>query len=157
MAIDLSTAGTKVYYAVEKTAGTRPTAAADYVQIKGLKSIPEMNPEPESLETTELEETEYKTYINGLKDLGGALTFTMNLRNDTKKGWKDMYGKYKTGIETGLETWFCIVNPGLDEDLFFTGEPAPLGMPGMEVNSVLESNVYITPTNAPDWYEKLEV
>ena len=77
MAINLSTAGVQLLYAVEATKGTRPTSG--YTRIKGIKSTPSLNPSPETLETTTLDETEYKTYIDGLKDLGGALEFTFNL------------------------------------------------------------------------------
>ena len=56
MAIDLSTAGVKLYRAVETTPGTRPTTG--YTHVPGIKSIPELNPEPDNLETTTLEATE---------------------------------------------------------------------------------------------------
>ena len=80
MAIELSTAGIKMGYAVEETAGTMPTTG--YTVIPSLKSIPSLNPAPDTLETTDLSQTEYKTYIDGLKDLGGALTFTANLTQE---------------------------------------------------------------------------
>ena len=75
--IQLSTAGVTLLYAAEATAGTRPTTG--YEKISEIKSIPELNPEPDNLETTTLEETERKTYVPGLKDIGGALSFTANL------------------------------------------------------------------------------
>ncbi len=149
MAINLITAGTKVYYAVEETAGTRPNNMASYTQIIGLKSIPEMNPEPEALETTELEEEVQKTYVAGLKDPGGALPFLINLRDDTADAWDNLVKAYETGIKTGLETWFYVQPKGLSRGWFFTGEPSEMGIPSMEVNAVLEANVYITPTSAP--------
>ena len=77
MAINLSTAGIKLKYAVETTKGTRPTSG--YTALTGAKSTPSLNPSPDTLETTTLDELEYKTYIDGLKDLGGALEFTFNL------------------------------------------------------------------------------
>lgn len=40
-AIDLSTAGIKVAYAIEETAGTKPTA---FTNIPNPKSIPDTNP-----------------------------------------------------------------------------------------------------------------
>ena len=64
MAINLSTAGVKLAYAVEETAGARP--ASGYTRIYGAKSTPSLNPSPDTLETTTLDETEYKTYIDGL-------------------------------------------------------------------------------------------
>ena len=42
--IQLSTAGVKLLYAAEATAGTRPTTG--YKEISEIKSIPELNPEP---------------------------------------------------------------------------------------------------------------
>ena len=50
MSIQLSTAGVTMKYAVEATSGTRPTTG--YTEVPELKAIPEMNPEPDTLETT---------------------------------------------------------------------------------------------------------
>ena len=72
MAIDLSTAGIQVAYCAEATAGTKPTTG--WTKLTGIKSIPDFNPEPSSLETTTLDATEYRTYIPGLKDVGGVET-----------------------------------------------------------------------------------
>lgn len=149
MSIRLSTAGVSVGYAVEETVGTMPTTG--YIHIPELKSIPEMNPEPSTLETTTLDETEYKTYIDGLKDLGGALSFTANLTQDFKDKWAEMVTAYETAKAAGKNTWFCIQFPGIDEAVFFTGNPSNLGAPAAEVDSVLEINAYITPTSAPAW------
>lgn len=150
--IRLSTAGITVNYAVETTAGTRPTAG--YTKIPEIKEIPELNPAPETIETTTLEEKEYKTYVNGLKDLGGALTFTANLTVDFMDEWDALMTKFEETQADGKSMWFCIVVPGLKESLYFTGEPAALGMPGVGVSAALETSVYITPTNAPKWDTK---
>lgn len=150
--IQLSTAGVTLWYAPETTAGTRPTTG--FTQITEIKSIPELNPEPDNLETTTLEETEYRTYIAGLKDLGGALTFTANLTEVSMGEWEDVVAAYDAAAEENLALWFCIVVPGLTKALYFTGQPSPMGMPGMEVSSVLEVNLYITPTGAPVWETK---
>ena len=50
MAINLSTLGVQLHYAVETSAGTRPTSG--YERIYGIKSTPSLNPAPESIETT---------------------------------------------------------------------------------------------------------
>lgn len=152
MAIQLSTAGVTMYYAVEETAGTRPTTG--YTKISEVKSIPELNPEPDNLETTPLEETEWRTYIPGLKDLGGALGITRNLTEASMEEWEGMVDTYDTAAKDNKSVWFCIVVPGLTKSLFFTGQPSPMGMPGMEVSAVLEVTNYITPTSPPTWLEK---
>ena len=58
MAQELSTAGVLLKYAVETTAGTRPTTG--YTTVPSIKSIPDLNPEPESLEVTDLSDTEWR-------------------------------------------------------------------------------------------------
>ncbi len=151
-AINLSTAGVYLAYAVEETAGTRPTAG--YTRLTGAKSTPSLNPSPETLETTTLDETEYKTYIDGLKDLGGALEFTFNLTEELITQWSTLMTAYETAKAAGKATWFTIVIPGLTNSFYFTGNPSAMGLPETSVSSVLEITNYITPTNAPASYAK---
>lgn len=150
--IQLSTAGVTLLYAAEATAGTRPTTG--YEKISEIKSIPELNPEPDNLETTTLEETEWKTYVPGLKDIGGALSFTANLTEASMTEWEGVVDAYDTAAAENKATWFCIVIPGLTKALYFTGQPSPMGMPAMEVSAVLETTLYITPTGVPQWAAK---
>ena len=149
MAINLSTAGIHLFYAVEETSGTRPTAKSSYVDLKGVKSIPSMNPAPDTLETTDLNETEYKTYIDGLKDLGGALEFTFNLTQELVTNWGTLMEAYTAAKEANKATWFLIDIPGLTNGFYFKGNPTSMGIPEAEVNTVLEITNYITPTGAP--------
>lgn len=154
MGIAISTAGVTLGYAVEATAKTRPTTG--YTVIPDIKEIPEMNPEPETLETTTLAETEYKTYIEGLKDLGGALSFLANYTEELETVWSALVSAYKSANAEGKAVWFEVKHPKLDKSVFFTGQPSAMGLPAMSVGSVLETNLYITPTNAPAWEEKTE-
>jgi len=150
--INLSTAGVYLAYAVEATAGTRPTTG--YKKITGAKTTPSLNPSPETLETTTLDETEYKTYIDGLKDLGGALEFTFNLTETLITEWEALMTAYETAKASGKATWFTIVIPGLTKSFYFTGNPSEMGLPETSVSAVLEITNYITPTNAPESYPK---
>ena len=154
MAINLSTAGIHLYYAVEETAGTRPTVKTAYTDLVGVKSIPSLNPSPETLETTTLNETEWKTYIDGLKDLGGALEFTFNLTQDLVTMWDALIEAYEAAKATNKATWFLIDIPGLTEGLYFPGNPSSMGIPEAAVSSVLEITNYITPTGAPEMAAK---
>lgn len=150
--IQLSTAGVTLNYAVETTAGQRPTSG--YAKISEVKSVPELNPEPDNLETTTLEETEWKTYIPGLKDPGGSLSFTANLTEASMEEWEGVVEAYNTAAASNLRTWFCIIIPGLTKALYFAGQPSPMGMPSMEVSAVLETSLYVTPVSAPEWQAK---
>jgi hypothetical protein len=152
MGIAISTAGVTLGYAVEETKGTRPTTG--YTLIPDIKEIPEMNPEPETLETTDLAQTEFKTYIEGLKDLGGALSFTANYTTDLETVWAALVEAYKTAIASDKAIWFEVKHPKLSKSVFFTGQPSAMGLPAMSVGSVLETNLFITPTNAPAWETK---
>lgn len=152
MAINLSTAGIHLKYAVETTKGERPTTG--YIDLKGVKSTPSLNPSPDTLETTDLNETEYKTYIDGLKDLGGALEFTFNLTEELVGIWEALMTAYEAGKAAEKATWFLIDIPGLTKGTYFPGNPSEMGIPETSVNSVLEITNYITPTGAPVRAEK---
>lgn len=147
MAVNLSTLGVQLHYAVEASAGTRPTTG--YTRIYGIKSTPSLNPAPEAIETTTLDELEYKTYVDGLKDLGGALEFTFNLTEELIEKWDDLMEAYETAKAQNLNTWFAIVVPGLSEAFYFPGNPSAMGLPETSVNTVLEITNYITPVGAP--------
>lgn len=157
MAINLSTAGIHLYYAVEATAGTMPVTGL--IDLKGVKSTPDFNPAPDTLETTTLNETEWKTYIDGLKDPGGALEFNFNMTQELVTLWGNLMTAYEAGkkSETPLATWFYIMIPGLNKVFCFTGNPSSMGLPPAEVSSVLEITNRITPTGAPTQVLKSEI
>lgn len=126
--IQLSTAGVKLLYAWLRPR-LAPALTTGYKEISEIKSIPELNPEPDNLETTTLAETEWKTYIPGLKDIGGALSFTANLTEKSMEEWEGVVDAYDTAAADNKATWFCILIPGLTKVLYFTGKPSPMGMP----------------------------
>lgn len=142
-----STAGMWLGYAAEATAGTRPTTG--YTKIPEVKSIPSFNPAPETIESTTLEETEYKTYVKGLKDLGGALEFGANMTDDLSTAWDTLLSTFDTTVAAGKKVWFCIVHPKLAEATYFTGDPSGIGLNEASVGSMAETTLYITPTGAP--------
>lgn len=147
MAINLSTLGVQLHYAVEETAGNMPTTG--FTRIYGIKSTPSLNPAPDTIETTTLDELEYKTYVDGLKDLGGALEFTFNLTQELTEKWDELMETYETAKVAGKRTWFAIVIPGLSDAFYFPGNPSAMGLPETSVNTVLEITNYITPVGAP--------
>lgn len=148
MAVELSTAGILVKWAVETTAGTKPSA---FTELVGVKSISEYNPEPNMLDTTPLKETVAHTYIPGLLDSGGAQQLTVNDYDDFRTSYNALYSAYETGRADGKALWIEYYIPDLtgDNGFFFTAIPSPLMFGGAEVDSVLENVVYLTPTSAP--------
>lgn len=147
MAKELSTAGITIGYAVESTAGTRPTTG--YTVIPHIKVIPDaLNPEPGSLDATDLSDLEFMSYILGLKDLGGSIAFEANWNSTFMTAWGDCVTAYPTD---GKEMWWQITVPGITKKFYFSGEPSKLGFPGAEVNSVFGGNVYIAPHDVAGW------
>ena len=154
MAIAISSIGAKVSFAFETTAGTRPTSG--YKKLPQIKEIPEMNPSPETLETTSLDNTEYKTYIDGLKDLGGSLAFTANFTQelyDLYNGADGIMKEWETARAEGKAMYLCIDIKGLDNSCYLSVIPSKLGIPAASVNSVMEVSLYFTPAGEPEWAE----
>lgn len=143
----LSTAGMTLQYAVETTPGTRPTTG--YIEIPEVKSMPSFNPSPNTIDSTTLKETEYMTYVQGLKDLGGALEYGANLTQDLIDAWDTLMDAYDTAVEEGNQVWFAVVHPQLSDATYYVGTPAPLGLNEATVDSMLETTLYITPNSAP--------
>ena len=155
MSVAIHSKGITLKKAVEVTKGTRPTTG--YTQVARLRSMPDFNEAPNGIDVTELDETQYKQYISGLSDPGGAKPFHANLTDDLMDKWETLRTAYETGqaAENGpLETWFEITHPKLAKSFYFRGEPAPMGFSAAEVDNALEIDVYITPHQIAGWAAK---
>lgn len=148
MAIELSTAGVKVYWCVR---AYLPDALEAFTHIPHIKAIPDINPEPATHETTDLEQEEWKTYIPGLKDVGGAISLTANNTKDFLTEWGELLDEYASGYANGEKTYFCVYIPGLSRAFYFDGEPARLGLSAIDVDAVLEIEPHITLSGVQGW------
>lgn len=149
MAGEFSTAGIKVYYAKASTISNTPPSGS-YTQLPGIKSTPDFNSEPSTLEVTDLSDPVYKRYIPGLKDLGGASAFTANLTTAFKTAWASLCTEAESVKDGTGEIWFEIAIPDF-ESFYFTGTPTPLGLGALEVDSVMEIDAYVTPNKVVGW------
>ena len=95
-AINLSTLGVQLHYAVEAEKGVMPTTG--FTRIYGIKSTPSLNPAPDTIETTTLDETEYKTYVDGLKEWGIRVTITRETDVVIPKYNKSISSKFITPV-----------------------------------------------------------
>lgn len=152
MAIELSSAGVTLQWAAETTAGQMPTTG--YKKISGIKSTPDLNPETDSLEVTDLSDTEWKRYIGGLKDVGGDMAFGANNTEQFQTDWAELCDTYAANAENGLGMWFAIVIPGLTKAFYVSVVPQPLGLSAIEVSSVLEIDAYASPKLIAGWKAK---
>lgn len=153
ISISLSTAGILFGYAVETVAGTKPTT---FTQIERAMSLPALNPTPDNIDVTPLDATEWKEYINGLKDTGGALAIKFSLNDTFMTEWDKFVNAYETGKASSKRAWCEFYIPGTKKSFFFTCEPAPLGFGGAEVSSHLEIEAYVTPTGEIGYAESIK-
>lgn len=148
MSLEISTAGILLKYAVEATAGTRPTTG--YTIIPNIKTIPDFNPAPSNLEVTDLSDTVWKRYIEGLKDPGGSLAFDANFTTAFKTAWTTLVSAYAAGLVDSKATWFEVMVPDFGS-FYFAGIPAELGLASANVDEVFAGSVYITPNQVHGW------
>ena len=150
-AIDLSTAGIRIGVAYESTSGTRPTSG--YTNIPNPKSIPSMDDAPSLLDATSLNATKYKTYVQGLRDLGGGdIAITFNYTQAWCDLWDTMVATNEANKATNKRTWLVFYIPGIDDSFFMPVDIVPRGNPGAEVDSVLETTGHFIPIGEPDFY-----
>lgn len=143
-----STAGMYLCYA---TGATRPSSG--YTVVPEIKGIPSFNPSPESIDSTTLLETEFRTFVEGLKSLDGALEFSANLTEDLITTWNACNAAHDA-LTTGNAMWFAVVHPKLSKAVFFEGDPSPLGLNEAQVGAMLETTLYVTANSAPEWQTK---
>ena len=114
------------------------TLSLDTQKVVGLQNTPEISETTEKLETTDLE-SENKTYVNGLKDFGDALSFQVlytkeefakvrALQEDEAE--HDAEITYPDGMKVSFKAYVAVV------------------LSGAEVNSVLTFNIELTPASA---------
>lgn len=148
MALEYSTIGTKVLYAVETTAGTRPTTG--YTEIENIVAIGEDNGEPEQIEVTNLKDTRHRSIAGLLGDTDLA-SLTVNFTDAFKSAWETLITACATGKASGKQTWFEYKLPGHTESWFFAGTPQPLGFGGANVAEAQQLDVYITKEDYAGW------
>ena len=145
--LELSTIGIKLQYCAETTAGTKPTTG--YTEVSNIISVGEIAGSPDQLEVTNLQDT-WKRYIAGVRDAGGDIQIGANLTSAFRTAWETLVTAYATAFAAGKAVWFEVVVPNLGS-FYFSGEPVELGLPGIEVNQVLQVNAHIIPNSIGGW------
>lgn len=140
----VSTAGMLVKYAVEATAGTRPTSG--YTTIPGVKAIPAIFNDPNMLQSTPLSATKNHTYIEGLNDSGGSIQLTVNDYEAFRTAWTACVAAFDA-LTDDKTMWFEIAyQDGSNlESFYFPAQPLKLGFGGADVDAVLENNLNLAP------------
>lgn len=147
--IALTTIGVKVSYCVETIAGTRPSTP--YTQIHSLSSTPDFNATPNTADATTFDNEVYTTKVPLLRELPDALEFGAKFSPAFATEWETLMTAYTSASasESGKGVWFCIDIKGFGKSIYFKGQPIQLGIPAMEANAVIDTNVYIVPVGEP--------
>lgn len=150
----INTSGTRLWYGVEETAGTRPAAASAYTEVEEVKEIPSFDDDTPTLDATPLS-AKNRIYIDDIPDTGGLVEFTANFSQAQLTRWNTtIINAYKDAVEAGKAMWFCITIPGFTDAFYMQGKPLPIRMPAATVGSVYECTLKIVPTGDMDWYAK---
>lgn len=147
-----TTAGMYLSYAVETTPGQRPTTG--YTIIDEVKSMPDTNPAPASVDSTTLAETEYVTKEPALKDLGDSLDYTVNFTDELEEAIDALVDKQEAAESEGKAVWFCEAHRKIKKATYYTGKIAHINFGESSVGAMLETSLHITPTGAPVREEK---
>jgi len=143
--IPLTSIGAVVSYNVGSDLVTKPSTA--YTKLIGLKSIPDMNPAPNTADATTFENKEYTTKVDLLKEMPDTIEFTAVLSQAMYDGWETMVSSYST--ETPI--WICVDIEGLSKSIYIPVKPITLGMPSVDVNSPIEITCRCVPLGEPKY------
>lgn len=150
-AIEVSSIGCKVMYAVESVAGTRPTSG--YTLIPNITTAPAFEMTPETLDASDLGD-DVTQYIAGRRDPGGDAAFTANLTADFLTTWAALVSAAETAEASGLRVWFEYQTPNFSQSYFWSGMPVALGHGGLEQNSVQTIQAHVVPNGDQVWAAK---
>lgn len=131
----------KIAIAVEATAGTRPTTS--YYIIPQVTALPDMDFEPDTIETTSYENEEFKSYLPGLKDTGGSLSLEANYTEYGTDMWDDIVSNLEAD-STGKIAWLLITFEGTEKTWFIPINPIATGLPEAPVNDKISTNYRFT-------------
>lgn len=142
MAHELSTIGCGLKWAVETTAGTRPTTG--YTALTGVKSEPATADAPNNLQVTDLSD-HYHRYVPGVQDVGGGTReYLFNDTAENRTAWAAMVTAYETAVADGKSLWIEETFPGGLDSFYYAGIPSEWVSNERSVDSVLEATGYIT-------------
>lgn len=147
MALELSTIGITLGYAVESTAGTMPTTG--FTAIGDITSIGEISAEPDKLEVTNLVDT-WKRFIEGVKSGAESVPIGANFTAAFKTAWEAARTAALGGVSSSKACWWEVTVPNFGK-FHFAGMPSELGIPEIGVNQVFAGTANITVNQIAGW------
>lgn len=127
----LTSIGLVVAVAVETTAGTRPVT--NYYKVPGVTDLPDLDFDPDTIETTSYDNLDYKSYLPGLKDTGGIVSLEANYTEYGVGMWDGMTSTIEDDT-TGIKAWILIAIKGTTTRWFIPAKLVECGVPTAPVN-----------------------
>lgn len=127
----LTSIGLVVAVAVETTAGTRPVT--NYYKVPGVTDLPDLDFDPDTIETTSYDNLDYKSYLPGLKDTGGIVSLEANYTEYGVGMWDGMTSTIEADT-TGIKAWILIAIKGTTTRWFIPAKLVECGVPTAPVN-----------------------
>lgn len=115
-------------YAVETTAGTKPTS---FIWLERCNSIGGISLETEQIDASALEDS-ISRYISGRQDTGGTWTVAFNLTDEIIEQLEMMISAYEA-LSGGTRMWFEVWSPFLEKAFYVIAQP-PKNIPMPEVS-----------------------
>ena len=157
MAGEVSSAGIKIQYAVETSAGVRPTtgykekeAGATLKIAEYVTGISGLTAEFEQYDVTPLAETERHRFVKGLQGNDGNLSLSCNINPTSRADWSAIVTAYEA-LTDGKGMWFAFTLPGDDNSAYFRCIPCPMGFPDVEAASAVQGAVQLIENQYAGW------
>jgi hypothetical protein len=151
MALELTTVGAYVAYAVESTAGTRPTTG--FTQIPNITTAPEIGLSTNALDASDLADL-ITRYVPGRQDPGGAVQFEANNTDAFQTAWGALKTAADAAYATGKQTWFAYVLPNAANSFYFSAIPQQLGTGALDGDAVHTVSPEVIVTGVAGWATK---
>lgn len=157
MAGEISTAGIKIQYCIEATAGTRPTTGYKEKESSATLKIAEyvtgisgLTAEYEQYDVTPLAETERHRFVKGLQGNDGNLSLSCNINPTSRTDWGLIVSAYEA-LTGGKGMWFCFSLPGDTVGAYFRCIPCPMGFPDVEAASAVQGAIQLIENEYAGW------
>lgn len=137
----ISTLGSLTGWAIEATAGTKPTS---FKLLHRVNASDEIAIETETIDASSLEDTVERT-IAGRGSTGGTFGVTVNVTDETIAEWEEIIEEYETAKASGKAMWYEEYFPSLQKAFFTKVEPPTIiPKPAREQNGLLTVTMTMT-------------
>lgn len=134
MALEITSVGAKVYYAIESTASTTHPVSG-WTELIDVNSAPEQDLSVETIDVSNITDTVTR-YAPGRQDPGADQVYQLNHTDAVISAWSGMVASAEAAATSGLKLWFQYWFPNATNSYYWAGTPLKLGTSGIEQNEL---------------------